>query len=189
VTNDLALTEIPGITISVTGIEFHGPIPYEDWWLVGQKATEISNFSSWAIGDWLAYGQATYGEMYAQAMDITGKSYSWLSKLKYVARAIPKDRRWPLPMTVSHHMEVANLTPDEQEAWLAYATENNLTKDELRQAIKHGSTRVLTPLGITIPVRLPDLAWQVIVAWRKGEGLDKAIQELEKFLQRSANDS
>lgn len=181
--DELALTEIPGLSIAMTGIEFPAAMPYDDWWYVGEKLTELSTFTTWGIADWLAFGETTYGESYTQAMDLTGKSYSWLAKLKSLARKIPRGRRRP-ELSPSHHLEVAHLTPEEQDAWLDYAVDNRLTKDELRYEIHNGRLSA-GPISMSIPVSLEEVAWRAINAWRKGEGIDVAMRELERYLNRS----
>jgi len=47
----------------------------------------------WWVGDWLNYGEARYGEMYSQAIEITGYASQTLADAKWVASRIEPSRR------------------------------------------------------------------------------------------------
>jgi hypothetical protein len=57
---------------------------------------------------------------YAQAMDATGFSYSTVRNDAYVAEHVKVSRRRDT-LSWSHHGEVAQLEPEEQDHWLAQA--------------------------------------------------------------------
>jgi hypothetical protein len=91
--------------------------------------------SSWWIGDWIIYGEKTYGEKYAQASEATRLTPETLRNYVWVcSKVAPSRRRTGIPFSV--HAEVAPLTPREQRRWLAVAEHEGLTQRELRERIR-----------------------------------------------------
>jgi len=71
----------------------------------------------WWIGDWLRYGERSYGEMYSQTLDAMDYSYQMLRNAVYVADAFEFSRRREnLPW--SHHAEVVARSIEEQDELL-----------------------------------------------------------------------
>ena len=91
------------------------------------------------IGDWLVYGEHTYGEMYAQALDATGFSYGTLANQVYVAQRFDFSRRRE-NLSFSHHQEVAALPPEEADELLDRA---DPTTNESGQAMPRESFRAM----------------------------------------------
>lgn len=125
----------PRVNISTVGLTLLGEITFEEWSQLGPNLALLERSMRWAIADWLNYGERRYGEMYAQAIDTTGLDYHYLANLKWLAGNVEISRRRE-ELGLSHHAVVAPLSPEEQEAWLQYAIDNNLTRDEFRTAVK-----------------------------------------------------
>jgi hypothetical protein len=89
----------------------------------------------WWIGDWLRYGNATYGERYARAAKITGYDAQTLMNMVYVASQVEASRRRE-SLSWSHHAEVAALPEAEQEWWLADAEARRLSVRDLREEVR-----------------------------------------------------
>ncbi|KKL48072.1 hypothetical protein LCGC14_2329150 [marine sediment metagenome] len=89
-----------------------------------------------ALGDWLNYGSAKYGEKYAQAIEETPYTYGTLRNYAYVAGKIELSRRNDR-LSFAHHSEVAKLDAAQQDAWLDLAVDENLTTRQLRQSINN----------------------------------------------------
>jgi hypothetical protein len=126
-----------GVQGKITAVSLTLPkhLTYDQWAAIGPRIARVKRFTSWAISDWLNYGEARYGETYAQAVEATGFQPDYLAILKYVAsRVDPSRRRESLPF--GHHRLVASLEPEEQEKFLQEAESNGWTHDELRQAIR-----------------------------------------------------
>ena len=85
------------------------------------------------------YGETSYGETYAQALDATDYSYQTLMDSKWISGRIKFSRRRE-NLSFSHHKEVAALDPEEQTFWLQRAEDEGWTRNELRRAIKEQST-------------------------------------------------
>lgn len=72
----------------------------------------------WWLGDWVNYGEATYGETYSQALEATEYEEKTLRNYAYVARNIQMSRRRD-NLTFSVHSEIVGLpTAKEQDRWL-----------------------------------------------------------------------
>lgn len=122
------------------GIDFAGQdISEDEWRRMGERLGVIERAARWYIGDWLAYGEAKWGERYDLAMEVTGLSYSTLRDCKWVAEHVHLSRRRDI-LTWSHHREVAKLPAREQTQWLKRAEkgdgEKPWTRKELRREIR-----------------------------------------------------
>ena len=104
------------------------------WQADGERLLRLDKRLPWLIGDWINYGEARWGERYAQAMDATSYSYSRLSTFSSVCRAIEYARRHP-KVSFGHHEVVAPLVPAQQDEWLAEVEKRKLSVEDLRQAI------------------------------------------------------
>jgi len=117
------------------GLMVGGAPTFDEWAAYGRGLQLVDRALRWVVGDWLCYGEARWGDMYAQAIEATGLATQSLLNCKWVAQRVPASRRREeLPW--SHHAEVASLEPEEQEDWLSAAQEEGWTRAELRQAIK-----------------------------------------------------
>lgn len=101
--NDLALQI--GYT---TEISWAAPsdMSYEEWEHIGRTFQQLGRSLNWWVGDWLNEGERKYGEMYSQALDITGLALETLSKYKRVAARVPPDIR-RADLSWSAHFAVA----------------------------------------------------------------------------------
>lgn len=131
---DSALMLPAGITASETGLQFPPRVPWETWLTVGETLSRVSAGLRWAVGDWLIYGEAEYGERYAQGMELTGWDYQRLANAVWVARQYPPEqRRQDLPW--SHHEAAATLTAGPRAALLATAALEGWSRAQVRAAV------------------------------------------------------
>lgn len=106
----------------------------EEWQEFGLKIGQVNGALNWIIGDWLLASDK-WGEMYEEAMELTGKSYETLKKYKYISSQFELGRRLP-NLSWSHYQEVA-LTGDKRFDYLLIAKEQQLSTRELRELIKN----------------------------------------------------
>ncbi len=110
----------------------------EEWAGIGQVLGLVGRACNWWVGDWLVYGEARYGEQYAQGMDATGLDYQTLTNRAWVSRAIAPERRQE-HLTWSHHAEIATFIPEDakqQGEWLARAQKEGWPTRELRARLR-----------------------------------------------------
>lgn len=135
----LALPDAPpGVEWTTRGLTVTDPsLPFETFESILRAAGEIKTAMSFIIGDLLNFGDARYGERYAQALDATGLSYSTLTNYASVMRKVAPSRRRE-GLRFGHHSEVAPLQPAQQIEWLDKAEANGWTRAELRDAMLDG---------------------------------------------------
>ena len=104
------------------GLIVHGKPSIDEWSEVGQMLAVMERGIAFICGDWIRWGEATYGEMAAQVIDArtwkaeTVRAYTWLSE------KVPLENRMvDRGLTISHHMAVAALPPGQQRKWLQRA--------------------------------------------------------------------
>lgn len=123
---------IDGASISRVGAEFSPTLPLKDWLTIGQQLNAIGSCYQFLLGDWLNFGQRTYGEKYRQACSDTGIDYGTLANYCYVCGKVEFSRRRET-LTYSHHYEVSDLPMRDQDKWLEKADENHWSVAEMRR--------------------------------------------------------
>lgn len=120
--------------ISTIGWVPRSGLPFDEWERVMGGLFQTQRSLNWIIGDGLNYGEYTYGEAYAQAIEITGWEYQRLADVKYVASKVPYDLR-NQDLTWTHHKYVAPLDMSSQKKWLDEAAEKEWTTAQLKSAL------------------------------------------------------
>lgn len=154
---------------------------YDDWMELGSLLRQIHGSLQWLLGDWIAMGEAIYGQTYDQIAMLTGYETKTLYEYAYVARSIQFSIRME-NLSFAHHQLVAGFEPDLQRQWLAYATEHGLSVARMRQAMKEQG-------GVDLPKR--DSFMTFSTQWlRQASKLDKAelaarVDLLRELLRQS----
>ena len=120
--------------VSGVGLEIQSAIDETEWLAFYQALDKLQNALQWIIGDWINYGDKTYGKTYADAAEMTGLKETTLHTYSWVAREVEISRRRE-NLSFSHHETVAGLAPEEQEYWLIAAHTNNWSSKRLREEI------------------------------------------------------
>lgn len=124
--------------------------PVEVWEEHGRKLAVVDTHLPWAIADYLAFGNDTYHDALARAVDIFPQmSPNRMGRLLNLAIVFPPERRTH-ELSSSFYMEVMTIDDDDQDELLAIAEEQRWTRDELRAEVK-----VRKALGKPAPNRLP----------------------------------
>ncbi len=162
--------ELGKFEASPVGLVVKGRPTYDEWAACGQVLSHIEKGRMWWIGDWLRYGEQTYGEMYSQALDETGYEYGPLRNAKWVCGQIELSRRRD-NLSFAYHQEVASLSEEEQELWLNTAARERLSKQELREQIRQSKKLIASPLPKgTYNVIYADPPWPISTSvWDKWE--------------------
>jgi hypothetical protein len=116
---------------------------HPQWVAVGRRLGWISRGNQWWLGDWLRYGNAKWGEKYAEAAKITGYDVRSLANMASLAGCFEMSRRRD-NLTWSHHAVVAALDRGEQDRWLDMAAAERLSVADLRIEL-HGVERRRAP--------------------------------------------
>lgn len=143
-----------GVTFDDTNVTINRMLSYGEWESLVEYLMRMEQSVQWWLGDMLRYGEAAYGEKYAQAAILTGRSVGTLANWVYVSGAFPPDRRRST-VRWSCYRELAPLKdPEAQDSWLDAVEEGGWTREELKRAIRE------TPTGDS-PPRQPSLQPQV----------------------------
>jgi hypothetical protein len=110
-------------------------MPFSAWMGVGEQLAAVAASSAWCLGDWLVYGQATYGSRYREAVQRTGLDYQTLRNYAWVAARFELSRRWDT-LSFGHHAEVAALPGPEQDFWLRKAAQFGWSTMRLRREVR-----------------------------------------------------
>jgi len=118
-----------------TGLVLPQNLSFDECQSLGDKLRYVHNAILWCWGDWLIYIERNHGDKYTQALEESDYSYSTLSKAVYVCKKFEFFRRRKnLPITF--HLEVAELTIEQQDELLDRCEEEHWTQKELRDAVK-----------------------------------------------------
>jgi hypothetical protein len=110
-------------------------LDFEAWEQMGGTLSVMERGHQWWIGDWLNYGERTYGEKYAQAVQETGRRQQTLMNRASVAGRIPPESRRP-GLSWSAHRAVAYLEPFERDRLLDEAEREGWGSRELEAAVQ-----------------------------------------------------
>jgi hypothetical protein len=125
----------PNGAISKVAWEAQSSLGRAEWLATGRRLGMIGRCSQWWIGDWIRYGNAKWGEKYAEAARVTGYDVASLRNMAWVASRFDVSLRSD-KLSWSHHVLLAPLEPDEQRYWLERAAEERFSVTDLRQALR-----------------------------------------------------
>lgn len=141
---------VGGFVLHRNGIEPQGTPTFEQWQECGNFIKKANGAVHFWIGDWLNYGEQTWGEMYSQAMDETDFEYQTLANDKWLAKEIHISLRGE-NMDVSSAKLLAPLPQKEKEYWANELKKEKIPVRELKERIKEKRKKELpqpkTPKG------------------------------------------
>jgi hypothetical protein len=114
-----------------------------EWAAAGRRIGAVGRCIQWLLGDWIAYGNAKFGERYARAAKITGYDTQTLMNMVYVASRFPTSRRREM-LSWSHHETLAALGVEEQDHWLDQAATHRWSVADLRMMVRTSRGRDTT---------------------------------------------
>ncbi|MEO6702188.1 MAG: LmbU family transcriptional regulator [Jatrophihabitantaceae bacterium] len=129
------LPSFANVAIRANGLVLPQSMPFDTWQLLGRQVLSASESMSWWIGDWLVFGEHTYGNRYEEAIAQTSLDYQTLRNYAWIAKKFPMSRRRDA-LSLGHHSEVAALTEAEQDAWLNRAERFGWSRNDLRRKLR-----------------------------------------------------
>jgi hypothetical protein len=135
-------------------------LSYEHWVEVGRRLAGVASASAWWLGDWLLYGQRTYGDRYKAAIQATQLDYQTLRNYAWGARSFDVSRRRD-SLSFQHHAELAGRPEPEQELWLQRAERAHWSRNELRRQMRRARLERPAPgtprnRDVVVRVEVPD---------------------------------
>jgi hypothetical protein len=123
------------VRVTSRGLRIPPDVDFETWAALGSRIAGIASVCAWCLGDWLVFGERTYGERYRTALAATSLDYQTLRNYAWVARRVPMSRRRDT-LSFQHHAEVAALPEPEQDLWLRRAERLRWSRNEFRRRLR-----------------------------------------------------
>ncbi len=127
----VSLVDAPSFTVTPTGLRIVGEPTFDEWHRVGDALCRVGGSLSWCVGDWIAHGEAAFGELASQAYALTGLSYGSLANALSICKRFPVSRRRET-LSFGHHAAVAALSDVKADAALDHAERHALSVGSLR---------------------------------------------------------
>lgn len=115
------------------GLTFDGQETFEEWQEAYHFYSALREKSKWMIGDVLRAGER-FGERYAQAVDLTGHSYSYLTTIVSVCSRFSDMKRRRASLSFSAHEACAYLPEQTADHILDQAERLNWDREMIRDA-------------------------------------------------------
>ncbi len=147
VLTDLEVFE--GVRARANGLLLSSELSFDMWRRVGSHVLLATESLAWWAGDWLLFGQDSFGDRYQEAIVQTSLCYQTLRNYAWVAKKFPLSRRRD-KLSLAHHCEVAALTEAEQDTWLARAERFGWSRNELRRRLRAAARQAVRR---TVPAR------------------------------------
>lgn len=126
---------ISSFKLERNGLEAVGSPTFDQWLSCGKFIRNAQGAVHFWIGDWLNFGELKYGETYSQAVKETDYDIQTLMNDKYISSRVAISRRRD-NLSFSHHAEVADLDPDEQNMLLDKASLECWDRNKFRQFVR-----------------------------------------------------
>jgi hypothetical protein len=162
---------VSSFLLKPSGLEGIGNPSFEDWTKCGQFLKNSEKAVHFWIGDWVNYGEHNYGDKYTQEINETNFSYSTISQDRWVASRIPFNSRLQ-NVPFSHHVEVADLVPEDRDRFLKQALDESIPRDKFRKLVRRFK------LGLYLPEMSEEQLDQIMEKDRPGMVLVQPIVEL-----------
>jgi len=127
--------ELGAFKLTATGLVIRGAPAFDEWQQCGAIMRRVEGAVQWWIGDWLNYGEKTYGERYTAAINALGADYQTLANYAYIAGKVQFSRRRE-NLSFSVHAEVAALSAGQQDTILERAEQEELKVREVRDLVR-----------------------------------------------------
>lgn len=161
-------------------------VSIEEWMKVGKTLSDMQNSIPWWVGDWINYGEASFGETYSQGLTLWDYGYQSLANMAYVARQYPPETRTGLSWT--HHRYAASLPLEERSGLLAKATEEEWTSRQLQvevAKIKEPDTGEESVVWVRFTVEIETSARQIK---KTANNVNQHLTQINELFERGLID-
>ena len=161
------LPAIAGVTAGPSGLSVTGEPTRAAWAELGAALAHYSSAQSWLLGDWIGLGERAFGDIYSQAIELTGLDYGHLRNVRRVCARFELSRRRD-KLTFAHHEAVCALPPAKADELLDRAVAENLTRNQRRAIVA----------GVRPPAPADPVTEQLVAAVRAAAKLRDSIESL-----------
>ena len=131
-------------TLLKNGLMAIGNPSFNQWLECGEFIKRANGAVHFWIGDWINFGERKYGEKYSQALDESQYDYQTLRNDAWIARRVELSRRRD-NLSFSHHADVAELEPEDQEILLQKAVNEKLNRHRFRRVVRSFKLKLVLP--------------------------------------------
>lgn len=188
-TNSEGELVLAGFTLSPTALIPDGSPSFEDWDRVGHILRYFHTGMQFWLGDWMNYGEQSYGEKYSQALKDTDYELKTLQTYAWVANKVkPAQRVEAIPF--GYYVNgLAALDEGDQKRWvdriLAGEDGDIMSRQEFQKALRAEKR------SKNIAQELPDGKFRVIYVdfpWKyREEGVQSEDGESESFTKAESH--
>lgn len=126
------------LTVDVIGLALPTETTIAQWAAVGERIKGFVRVTPWIVGDWLNFGENSFGESYSQYADSCGYDPGSLASYQSVCRRFAPGMRDP-DVSFSHYRLLAKIESDKEVAkWIKTIKEDNLSVSQLRAMLGGG---------------------------------------------------
>jgi hypothetical protein len=158
---------------------------FRDWAAVGRRLSHVSSRATWALGDWLLFGERAYGTRYRSAVEATNLDYQTLRNYAWVAGSFAPHRRRS-ELSFQHHAELAALPEIEQDLWLNRAVAERWSRNELRRRVRAHRTGADPDATRPALVVRVELSIEDELRWRQAAGQRDLMEWLRSVADAAA---
>ena len=133
--------EVPHVEITATALRVTSEATDQDYARLDQLLEAVGGSVLFWWGDYLNHLRSARGAEYAEAKAASAYAPATLKQAAWVCRHVAQERR-RAALKFSHHIEVAALSPTDQEIWLCRAEDEGWDHKELRAAIRRSKAVV-----------------------------------------------
>jgi hypothetical protein len=116
------------------GLDLPDSTTFDEWLEVGTRLRAMEQSVWWWIGDWLLFGEHTFAERFAKAVELTGHSPELLKEARKVAAAYPTDERRE-GVSWSHYRIASSLPAVQRRDIIRQAEAHDWTCRDTRHAV------------------------------------------------------
>jgi hypothetical protein len=148
-------------------------LTFEEWKKLTATVCALPSIGLWYLGDWAEFGIERFGEQAKQAIAVNCAESKLVLHAATVSKSIPPNRR-KASLPWSYHAEVADLPEAEQLEFLELAEKQEMTRSEIRQAIRKSDADMPTGRQAS---RFNPLKWVVNgMAWFNSQARTEPIE-------------
>lgn len=139
---------LPAGCLTMVGLDLRDvTMEFNEWQDLGRSLGHVHRWGAWALGDWLNFGVALFGDdaynategtvsdRYELAHRVTGLAAETLHNYASICGQIPRRNR-RVELSFSTHEPVAKLDHEHQGEWLQRAIDESWRREDLRAAIR-----------------------------------------------------
>ena len=147
--------------LSKVGLTFDASLTISEWRAIGSQLNQVSGSLNWFLGDWFNAGAKFTKSIESGDQDLTAREIGEICGLEAqtiwncaaICRSVETSRRRE-ELSYSHHVEVAGMTPPEQDKWLERAIECGWSVADMRAAIGGRETEGKASAFSFVPQRM-----------------------------------